>query len=127
MGIMASVETSAGDYARGIPVGQVTQSGLAEISGIAASRQNPRVLWIHNDRARDQVFAVATDGRLLGTWTLGGEVDDLEDIAMGPGPRQDLQYLYCGDIGDNSVLRSSIRVYRAAEPAVDATLMKELG
>jgi len=130
LGVIAWVLTGfavlAGDYAPGTPVGQVTQSGLAEISGIAASRQNPGVLWIHNDRARDQVFAIRTDGRLLGTWTLGGEVDDFEDIAVGPGPRRDLQYLYCGDIGDNSASRSSLRVYRAAEPAVDATATKSL-
>ncbi|MBL9135675.1 MAG: hypothetical protein JNK85_07400 [Verrucomicrobiales bacterium] len=108
----------ASDYAPGAPVGRITENRLAEISGIAASRQNSGVFWIHNDRARDQVFAVSASGEVLSTWTLGGEVSDFEDIAVGPGPRADLQYVYCGDIGDNSATRSSIRVYRAAEPAV---------
>src|SRR6185436_3752857 len=101
----------AGEYASGMPVGQITETNLAEVSGIAASRQNPGVLWIHNDRARDQVFAVSTNGQLLATWTLGNEVSDFEDIAIGPGPQPDLQYIYCGDIGDNSATRSNIRVY----------------
>ena len=115
----------AGEYASGMPVGQITETNLAEVSGIAASRQNPGVLWIHNDRARDQVFAVSTNGQLLATWTLGSEVSDFEDIAIGPGPQPDLQYIYCGDIGDNSATRSSIRVYRAAEPAVYAYQARE--
>ncbi|MCC7373412.1 MAG: hypothetical protein IT581_02060 [Verrucomicrobiales bacterium] len=108
----------ASDYARGVAVGQITENSLAEISGIAASRQNPGVFWIHNDRARDQVFAVNAAGKLLSTWTLGGEVSDFEDIAVGPGPRSDFQYVYCGDIGDNAASRSSIRVYRAVEPPI---------
>ena len=31
-----------------------------------------------------------------------------EDIAIGPGPITNLQYLYVGDIGDNNVSRSSV-------------------
>jgi hypothetical protein len=106
------------EFASGVQVGQVTQNGLTEISGIVSSRKNAGVLWIHNDRSRDDIYAVSTDGELLATYSLGGEVSDMEDIAIGPGPLPELHYLYCGDIGDNAATRSSIRVYRAAEPAV---------
>jgi len=107
-----------GGFADGIAVGQVTERTLAEISGLVSSRNNPGVIWIHNDRARDEIYAVGTDGQLFATYNLGKEVADMEDIAIGPGPVPELQYLYCGDIGDNPATRSNIRVYRAAEPAV---------
>jgi hypothetical protein len=110
-------EAVASDFASGIAVGQVTNNGIADVSGIVASRKNPGVLWIHNDLARPQVYAVSTNGQLLATWSLGRIVSDLEDIAIGPGPLPEVHYIYCGDIGDNAAARPSIRVYRAAEPA----------
>src|SRR5688572_8713843 len=110
----------ASDFAAGIAVGQITNRGIAEVSGIAASQKNPGVVWVHNDLARPQVYAVSTNGQLLATWTLGQAVSDFEDNAIGPGPVAGLQYIYCGDIGDNGAARPSIRVYRAAEPAAYA-------
>ena len=108
------------EFADGVEAGQITKNDLAEVSGLTASRSNPGVLWVHNDQSRDSVYAVSTNGQILATYRLGEDVNDFEDIAMGPGPEPELQYLYCGDIGDNSATRSSIRVYRAAEPAVYA-------
>ena len=110
----------ASDFASGIAVGQITNRGIAEVSGIVASQKNPGVVWVHNDLARPQVYAVSTNGQLLATWTLGQPISDFEDIAIGPGPVPELQYIYCGDIGDNAAARPSIRVYRAAEPAAYA-------
>jgi hypothetical protein len=110
----------ASDFAAGLQTGQITNRALAEISGIVGSQKNPGVLWVHNDLARPQVYAVSTNGQLLATWTLGQAVADFEDIAIGPGPLPEVQYIYCGDIGDNAAARPGIRVYRAAEPAVYA-------
>lgn len=113
-----TAEAAAGGYGDGVQAGQITNDALADLSGIAASRQNPGVLWVHNDRGLDQFHAVGTNGQFLGTWIIGDTVDDFEDIAMGPGPVPGLQYLYCGDIGDNAATRANIRVYRTEEPAV---------
>ena len=85
---------------------------------MVASRHNPGVLWVHNDRARGQIYAIGINGALLATWDVGKTVDDVEDIAIGPGPAPELDYLYVGDIGDNAAVRESIRVIRAAEPSV---------
>lgn len=110
----------ASDFASGAVAGQITNRSLTDISGIVASRKNPGVLWVHNDLSRPHIHAVSTNGQLLASWSLGQPVSDLEDIAIGPGPQSELEYLYCGDIGDNASVRPAVRVYRAAEPAAYA-------
>jgi hypothetical protein len=103
--------------------GTASASALTEISGIAAGRRNLDVLWVHNDGSRDRVYSLSTNGTLLATWKLNQTVDDLEDIAIGPGPTPGVSYLYVGDIGGsvgtNSV-RNEIRIFRVPEPAVSA-------
>ena len=101
--------------------GSITSGAITEASGLAASRQNPGVLWTHNDSGGGNVvYAITTSGNLLGTYTFGsGSAWDTEDIAIGPGPEPGVDYIYWGDIGDNGNVRSSIVVKRAPEPAVD--------
>jgi hypothetical protein len=101
--------------------GQVQSNALTETSGVAASRTNPSVLWVHNDSGDTaRVFAMTTSGQHLGSFTLNGaSATDWEDMAVGPGPQAGQSYLYVGDIGDNSHVRTSIVVYRVAEPSVN--------
>jgi len=101
--------------------GTATASALTEVSGISASRRNPDVLWVHNDGSRDRVYALNTNGLLLATWKLNKNVDDLEDIAVGPGPTPGVSYLYVGDLGGSvgtNAVRNEIRIFRVPEPAV---------
>ena len=106
--------------------GMVQESALVEISGIAVSRQNPGVIWAHNDRSETEsarVFAMSSSGTHLGVYNLENAIHtDFEDITIGPGPLgQD--YLYIGDVGDNdfatSNSRATITIYRFPEPSVD--------
>src|SRR3954471_803181 len=99
-------------------IGKIKLKTLREISGVAASRQNPDVLWVHNDGSSRFIFAVNTSGKLvaLASWSI--EIEDFEDIAIGPGPKSGVDYIYVGDIGDNNAQRSEIRVVRFAEPDV---------
>jgi hypothetical protein len=115
---MAATTTPA--FADGVALGAVATPDIWEASGVVASRQNPGVLWTHNDSGyRGTVFALSTNGTLLGRYTVPEvSTGDFEDIAMGPGPRADREYIYLGDIGDNNTNRTSIRVFRFAEPAV---------
>jgi hypothetical protein len=101
----------------------VTNPDIVEASGLAASRRNANVLWVHNDRGdTSRVFAISTTGASLATFVLAGaEASDWEDIAVGPGPIAGASYLYVGDIGDNSANSDTIEVYRVAEPAVVAS------
>ncbi|MBN1360689.1 MAG: hypothetical protein JW993_08860 [Sedimentisphaerales bacterium] len=94
---------------------------LAEASGIVASRKHPGVIWAHNDSGDvPRVFALDTKANLLGICTItGAAARDWEDIAVGPGPDPNQQYLYIGDIGDNNARYRSVRVYRVPEPDVD--------
>jgi hypothetical protein len=98
----------------------VQASDITEASGIAASRQNKDVLWLHNDSGDTaRVFAIDRTGALLGTYTLAAaDAIDWEDMAIGPGPEKDVDYLYLADIGDNAAQRSEIDVYRVPEPRV---------
>src|SRR5262245_14822208 len=105
-------------FASAVTNGTVNIAGLAEASGVQSSRNNANVLWTHNDSGHPaQVFAIDTQGRLLGTYTTPGNTDT-EDIAMGPGPVTNVIYLYLGDIGDNSAARANIKVYQMPEPAI---------
>jgi hypothetical protein len=97
-------------------LGKIKPTQLAEISGLAASRLNPDVLWVHNDGDSRQLFAVSTSGKLAAFVTVKAAVKDLEDVAIGPGPTKGVDYLYLGDIGDNDERRREVRVVRFAEP-----------
>ena len=106
-------------FLAGRKVGTIEPAQINEASGIAASRKNAGVLWVHNDNWPSAVFALTTGGKLLGTYNLAGvEIKNWEDIAIGPGPEPNVDYLYVGDIGDNSAKRKHITVYRVAEPNV---------
>ena len=100
----------------GVQVGTVTQ--LAEISGLVSSRSLADTLWVHNDSGDSaRFFAMCTAGKSLGTVTLtGATATDWEDIAIAPKPGGG-NYLYLGDIGDNSANRTAgISIYRVTEP-----------
>jgi hypothetical protein len=98
---------------------------LSEASGIASSRTNSGVLFTHNDSGHPaEVFAVAEDGAHLATLAFTGALaHDWEDIAIGPGPVADAQYLYVADVGDDpeEPWRETIVVERALEPELAST------
>jgi hypothetical protein len=106
------------EFAAGEMVGTVMQADLVEASGLVASRMYEDVLWTHNDSGGDaRVFAITTAGAPLATFEIeGAPTFDWEDLAIGPGPAQVTDWLYIGDIGDNAEVRTSIDVYRIAEP-----------
>lgn len=102
-------------------------SRLTEISGLAASRSQP-IVWVHDDSGNEpNVYALSlgneniADGTPLAIFRLPGvAVRDWEDMAMGPGPRSGVDYIYLGDIGDKNreTLGSDIVVHRFPEPRV---------
>jgi hypothetical protein len=51
---------------------------------------------------------------------------DVEDIAIGPGPEKDVDYIYLGDIGDNQSGRPYVRIVRFAEPALETVRKKKI-
>jgi hypothetical protein len=107
-------------------LGRIRTDRLRETSGLAVSRQNPDVLWLHNDGAKKHVFAVRTDGRLAARLNVRAKFDDIEDIAIGLGPEPGVDFIYLGDIGDNNADRREIRVIRVPEPTLSKTDDEEL-
>lgn len=110
------------DYGMPAKVGVLEDRSIDESSGIVASRTTPGMYWTHNDSG-DGPFIYAFDdhGHNRGVWRVTGALaNDWEDIAAGPGPSAGINYLYIGDIGDNSGTRSPIIVYRIPEPTISA-------
>jgi hypothetical protein len=100
-------------------VGTLQSPEITELSGLAASRAHPGVLWGHNDSGDvPRIFAIDESGKLRATVHINVPVaHDWEDIAITGTT------IYIGDIGDNDAERSSILVHRVAEPALqDATV-----
>src|SRR5688500_7126733 len=53
-------------FAKGQALGRVQAPNLTEISGVAMSKKNPGVLWVHNDSGHAaELFALAEDGHTL--------------------------------------------------------------
>lgn len=93
---------------------------IIEASGLAASRRDDDFLLAHNDSGDSaRIFAIDRMGNHHGTYTLpGAGAIDWEDMAIGPGPEDGLDYLYLADIGDNAMQRAEIVVYRVPDPEV---------
>jgi hypothetical protein len=103
----------------GHELGRIKAKPLQEVSGIAASRHYSQVLWMHNDGEARHIYAVKTSGKVASQVKITETVEDVEDVAIGPGPDKDVDYLYLGDIGDNEGDRREVQVVRFPEPAVD--------
>lgn len=106
-----------------IDLGKLQLEALEETSGIAASRKNRDVFWLHNDSGtRSVIYAVNRQARHLGIYEIvGAQPGDWEDIAVGPGPQSGVDYLYIGNIGDNDAEHVLCYIYRVPEPRVLAT------
>ena len=122
-GIAFAAGADAPQFLAGVQVGTLAYVQITEASGMVASRKNQNVLWVHNDSGDGPyVYALNREGDHLGRYYISGaSATDWEDIAIGPGPVAGESYLYLGDIGDNSAVRSFIKIYRIAEPAVSST------
>ncbi len=116
-------QSPSADYSQRNQLGTVESSAITETSGLASSRKNSGVLWLHNDSGDSaRLYAINTEGQLLGTYTISGaSASDWEDMAIGPGPESGVDYLYIADIGDNSAVRSSVKLYRLQEPTVSSS------
>ena len=103
-----------------IDLGEIESDEILEASGIASSRFNQNILWTHNDSGDlNRIFAMDINGNHVGEFFLNNvENRDWEDIAIGPGPMEDVDYIFVGDIGDNRSENDVKYIYRFAEPQV---------
>ena len=105
-------------YLAGIPVGEIPNRDLEEISGLAFSQKHPNLIYVHTDSGGEAaVYLLDTQGQGLGKISLLGAANrDWEDISVGPGPNGQ-SYVFVGEIGDNAGIHPEICIYRFPEPA----------
>jgi hypothetical protein len=91
---------------------------LREASGLVASISNPGYLWSHNDGNNSpEIFLINEKAEIVMTCELKNVRNrDWEDITIGPGPEDSVNYLYVADIGDNHARYRTKRLYRFKEP-----------
>jgi hypothetical protein len=104
--------------------GRLQDKVMSETSGMAASGINNELFYVHNDSGdTSRFFVINAEGKLFHTIYYKGDtsllrgVDDCEDIAVGPGPKNGKSYIYVGDIGDNNFNKKAITLYRIEEKA----------
>jgi hypothetical protein len=102
----------------GEKLAELKNKKMREISGIASSINNPKLLWGHNDSGNDaEIFLIDEGLNVKLTCVLKGvENRDWEDIAIGPGPDSSKNYIYIADIGDNDAQYQYKYIYRFEEP-----------
>lgn len=99
-------------------LGTLDNDDIDEASGLVASKLHPSLLYTHNDSGGEpEVYMIDTLGKYQGKIVLEGSHNrDWEDIAIGPGRKAEISYIYIGDIGDNDAKRDKVHVYRFSEP-----------
>lgn len=110
------------EFRRGKRIAEHKIKILEEVSGIAASSNNPGLLWAHNDSGNGpDIFLIDQDLSVRQRYTLEGVGNrDWEDIAVGPGPDSTKNYVYVGEIGDNEAIYQLKYIYRFEEPVLDS-------
>jgi hypothetical protein len=91
---------------------------LREASGLIASVENPGYVWTLNDGQNPaEIYLLDEKAEVVMTCKLKNTVNrDWEDITIGPGPEEGINYLYVADIGDNDAIYPFKILYRIKEP-----------
>lgn len=112
------------EFLPGQKLAELKDFKLWELSGLVTSISNPGMLWTHNDSGNgNQVFLVDDKLNVRLTCVLQGvENRDWEDIAVGPGPEENKNYVYVAEIGDNEARYKYKRIYRFEEPVASDTV-----
>lgn len=101
-------------------VNNMVRQDYNELSGIAASKVNAGVLYVHDDaNGTNEIPLTNAKGEDLGKLVLDGiSPRNPEDIKVAPGPDANTSYIYLADIGDNANGRTNVAIYRFAEPSI---------
>lgn len=97
----------------------ITPGVINEASGLVNSRSMENYLWSHEDSGNPaEVFLIRKDGADIRKYALpGAQNRDWEDIAIGGGPANGVNYLYIADTGNNNANPSTsvFYIYRIPE------------
>lgn len=100
---------------------------LNEVSGMAPSYNFPGNLWVNEDsEAQAGIHLISDKGVYQRFVRFNGTNRDFEDMATGPGPNDNLKYIYVGDIGDNGAIYKDYQIYRFPEPTSNQTQVNQV-
>ena len=107
-------------FEAGVSLGTIDNRQINEASGLAASRKYVNKFWTHNDSGdQPRIFLIDNQARHKATLYLKNAFHrDWEDIAVGPGPDENKNYIYVGEIGDNLGVFRNKCIYRIVEPDI---------
>ncbi len=88
---------------------------LNDASGIADAINFENSVWVHNDHD-PHLYLVSYEGQLLRKILFDVYVRDWEDMASGPGPVSNVNYIYIAETGDNDEVFPEYYIYRFPEP-----------
>jgi hypothetical protein len=96
--------------------GVILDTRLSDLSGLAASRVHPDVLWMLNDGGNPpDLYAVGNRGGVQATFRVAGvDNTDWEDLAAFELDHR--HYLLIADTGDNGGLRRTLQLHVVEEP-----------
>ena len=122
------ISTQHTEFKMARDMGAIQNREIDEASGIIVSRNNPGLLWVHNDSGDEpRLFLIDSTGAHKGIFHINSTTNrDWEDIAIGPGPEEGINYIYIGDIGDNSMSHGIYHIYRFPEPDLHISFPVEL-
>lgn len=96
----------------------ITPGVIDEASGLAMSATMAGYLWTIQDSGQpNAAYLISLDGKTIQQYNIPGTSNhDWEDMAAGPGPRENVSYLYIADIGNNNTpLTTQNIIYRVPE------------
>ena len=110
---------SCSEYGEPLYIGKLQDDRLSELSGMAFSRKNNGIFYVHNDAGHSAIiYVVNTKREILGTLVFNDvSVEDWEDIAVAKCGDDDC--IFIADTGDNKKERDEIRIIRFVEPSID--------
>ena len=96
---------------------RIHDRALSEISGLAASRRQPGILWAINDSGQPAALhALDLQGRLRGRWPIAADNRDWESLDLARIGDRD--YLVIADIGDNLGRHRDYHLHFVEEPDI---------
>lgn len=103
-----------------VPVVRPVIPMISEVSGLADSRQNTGMIWVHEDSGNPaQLYLLGHDGALKKVIPVKGMANrDWEDISLNDGK------LFIADIGDNSGSYPEYYLHFLDEPSITADTIR---
>lgn len=117
--VSTPVSAPAAPFGPPLHVGSLRDAELSEVSGLAASRRSPDLLWAVNDGGNPlRLYALSHQGEVRKVYDVDLPVSatetDWEDLAAFDYAGR--PYLVIADVGDNQSWRRSVRLWIVEEP-----------